>query len=270
MNDHKALQKGQRACARDRLARQAAIFYADPRQGGCSHPSIRGSAPAMKTTTIGIISFLLLLATAVETRAGEHRQWPDNFQSRLEVLALIETLNGDLLASRSATETLTEWCAAHHMSAEPKIAAQREKDAAKPVSAAQRQELAIGPDEPVVYRHVNLACGDHILSEADNWYVPSRLTPEMNAALTSSDIPFGRVVRPLNPRRQTIAVTILWQPLPRGWEIKPQPPGTADQHLIIPPLLFEHRAVVYRADGKPIADVDESYRADILDFSSAQ
>ncbi len=199
----------------------------------------------MKATTIGIMTFVLLLATAVEARAGEHRLWPDNFQARLEILALIETLNADLLASRSATETLTEWCAAHHMSAEPKIVAHREKDAAKPLSAEQRQELAIGPDEPVVYRRVELACGDHILSEADNWYVPSRLTPEMNAALTSSDIPFGRVVRPLNPRRQTIAVTILWRPLPPGWEMQPPPPEIIlTQHLTIPPLLFEHRAVV--------------------------
>jgi hypothetical protein len=156
------------------------------------------------------------------------------------------------------------------MSAEPKIVAHREKNAAKPLSAEQRQELAIGPQEPVVYRRVELACGDHVLSEADNWYVPSRLTPGMNAALTSSDIPFGRVVRSLNPRRQTIAVTILWLPLPPGWESEPQPQGNSDQHLIIPPILFEHRAVVYRADGKPIADVDENYRTDVLDFPSAQ
>lgn len=224
----------------------------------------------MKAATIGFTALALLLAADVESRAGEPRQWPDNFQARLEILALIETLNADLLASRSATDTLTEWCAAHHMSAEPKIVAHREKDAAKPLSAEQRQELSIGPDEPVVYRRVELACGDHILSDADNWYVPSRLSPEMNAALTSSDVPFGHVVRPLNPRRQTIAVTILWRPLPPGWEIAPQPLANPNQHLIIPPLLFEHRALVTRADGKPIADVDEKYRADLLDFPSAQ
>ena len=50
----------------------------------------------------------------------------------------------------------------------------------RPEAALARAAPApgIGPDEPVAYRHVRLRCGDHVLSEADNWYVPSRLTPE--------------------------------------------------------------------------------------------
>lgn len=192
--------------------------------------------------------------------------WPDNYQTRLAVLALIETLNASLLASHSATETLTDWCAEHHMAQEPKIAAHLQRGIMKPISAEQRRALDIRPDEPVVYRRVELACGTHVLSQADNWYVPSRLTPAMNAALQSSDIPFGRVVAPLHPRRQTIAVKIFWQPLPHGWEMGPPPADRHAQKLVIPPLLFEHRAVLYAADGKPISEVDESYRAEILDF----
>ncbi len=192
--------------------------------------------------------------------------WPDNYQARLAILALIETLNASLLASPSATDTLTDWCAAHHMAQEPKIVAQLQRRIIKPISTEQRRALDIGPNEPVVYRRVELACGIHVLSQADNWYVPSRLTPAMNAALQSSDIPFGRVVRPLHPRRQTIAVKIFWQPLPQGWEMEPPPADRHAQKLVIPPLLFEHRAVLYAADGKPISEVDESYRAEILDF----
>jgi hypothetical protein len=30
--------------------------------------------------------------------------------------------------------------------------------------------------------------------------------------------PFGKVVRPLEPYRQTFAVKLLWSPLPTGWE----------------------------------------------------
>ncbi|MGP8191627.1 MAG: hypothetical protein ACLQLT_03190 [Methylovirgula sp.] len=195
--------------------------------------------------------------------------WPDNYQARLAVLALIETLNASLLASHSATETLTDWCAAHHMAQEPKIVAHLQRKIMKPISAEQRRTLDIGPDEPVVYRRVELACGSHVLSQADNWYVPSRLTPAMNAALQSSDIPFGRVVSPLQPRRQTIAVRIFWRPLPQGWEMRPPPADRHAQNLVIPPLLFEHRAVLYAA-GKPISEVDESYRAEILDFHPQQ
>lgn len=272
MRNHEALQKAQKPCAETRLATGPAIFYSGSHKA--QRPLRHSGSRHMKATRVRISAFgllpFLMLATTDHAAAGGQRLWPDNFQARLEVLALIETLNAELLASPSATETLTEWCAAHHMSADPKIVAHREKVAAKPLSAEQRQELAIGPDEPVIYRHVDLACGDHVLSEADNWYVPSRLTTEMNTTLTTSDVPFGRVVRPLNPRRQTIAVSILWLPLPAGWETAPQPPAHSDQHLIIPPRLFEHRAVVTRADGKPIAEVEEHYTAEVLDFPSPQ
>ncbi len=171
---------------------------------------------------------MMVLAASALADAGAPSAWPDTYQARLEVLALIETLNASLLASRSATDTLTDWCAAHHMAADPKIVAHLERGIAKPISPAQRQDLDIGPDEPVVYRRVELACGSHVLSQADNWYVPSRLTPAMNAALLSSDIPFGRVVRPLHPRRQTIAVRIFWHPLSQGWEMRPPPPAHPD------------------------------------------
>jgi chorismate-pyruvate lyase len=268
---HKALQKAQSPWTNRLLAPAVAIFYAHAQREG----SRTERARSMNARRIGIAAFGLLPSFsaclwAADTSARDHRIWADNFESRLEILALIETLNADLLASRSATDTLTQWCAAHNMSVEPKIVAHRDKDAAKPLSPAQRQDLGIGAEEPVVYRHVELACGDHVLSEADNWYVPSRLTPEMNRALTTSDVPFGRVVRPLQPRRQTIAVTLLWQPLPSGWDMQKPSADHASGPLSIPPLLFEHRAVVTRADGQPIAEVDETYRADVLDFPSAQ
>lgn len=201
------------------------------------------------------------LAAAVAAPA-----WPASFEGRLEALALIETLNANLLASRSATETLTEWCAAHHMAEPPKLVAHLQRDVAKPISPEQRRALDIGPNEPVVYRRVDLACGSHVLSRADNWYVPSRLTPAMNAALVSSDIPFGRVVGPLHPRRQTLSVKMLWQALPQGWEMRPVPADDPAQKLVVPALLFEHRAVVYAANGQPISEVDENYTSEILDF----
>lgn len=192
--------------------------------------------------------------------------WPASFEARLEILALIETLNANLLASSSATETLTEWCAAHNMAEPPKLVAHLQRGVTKPISPEQRRVLDIGPDEPVAYRRVDLACGSHVLSRADNWYVPSRLTPAMNAALVSSDTPFGRVILPLHPRRQTLSVKMLWQALPQNWEMQPATAESETQKLTIPPLLFEHRAVVYAANGKPISEVDESYTAEILNF----
>jgi hypothetical protein len=71
-----------------------------------------------------------------------------------------------------------------------------------------------------------LRCGPTILSEADNWYVPERLTAQMNRTLDTSDAPFGKVVQPLHFRRHTMSSTLLWLPLPEGWEMQAQaPPG---------------------------------------------
>jgi chorismate-pyruvate lyase len=195
-------------------------------------------------------------------------RWPDTFVARLEALALMETLNASLLASNSATDTLQDWCAGHHMAADATIHAHLLRGVQKPISAAERRRLGIGAHEPVIYRRVDLACGDHILSRADNWYVPGRLTPAIDKALETTDIPFGRAVRALHPRRQTFAVLILWHPLPEGWETA-APVNHPDAELAIPPLLFEHHAVVY-AGGKPISEVDESYTSDILDFRTGK
>lgn len=200
------------------------------------------------------------------THAATAQVWADDFKARLAILALIETLNTDLLTSHSATATLTNWCAIHHMATQPKIIAHLLLGIAKPITPEQRRRLDIGPNEPVIYRRVELVCGEHILSQADNWYVPSRLTPTMNKALQSTDLPFGSVIAPLHPRRLTISVENLWQPLPRGWEMASPPADHPGQKLSIPPLLFEHRALVYAADGKPISEVAETYRKDILDF----
>ena len=125
--------------------------------------------------------------------ATQHRTWPDTYVARLEALALMQTLNADLLASRSATKTLEHWCAVHAMAPQPKIVAVRVPGVDKPAADAQRQRLQVGPADEIKYRRVRLMCGDHVLSEADNWYVPSRLTPPMNHDLETTDIPFGKV-----------------------------------------------------------------------------
>ncbi|MGO9134614.1 MAG: hypothetical protein ACLP8A_11295 [Methylovirgula sp.] len=211
------------------------------------------------------------LSTAATLGGGTPAQaetaaWPDNMRARLEILALVETLNGELLASRSATDTLTHWCAVHHMAEVPKIVAHVQPGAQKPLNDEQRRDLDIGPNEPVVYRHVDLACGSHVLSQADNWYVPSRLTPAMNATLQTTTTPFGIVIRPLHPQRRTIAVKFLWQALPQGWEMQRLKDDDASKTLALPALLFQHRALVYDDKARPLSEVVETYTAAILDF----
>jgi chorismate-pyruvate lyase len=151
-------------------------------------------------------------------------------------------LNRRLLASSSATATLRQWCADHGI-ADPVIHAEVIKVAPRSAPAARRRELQVDVREPLGYRRVRLGCAGHVLSEAENWYVPSRLTPEMNAALDRSDTPFGTVVSPLHISRRNLAVEMLWR---RG----ANPPAQ----------LFRHRALVLDADGRPIAEVIETYQ----------
>jgi hypothetical protein len=192
--------------------------------------------------------------------------WPDTFVTRVEALAVLQTLNAELLSHDSATLTLEHWCAIHHLASPPRIVAVRALDTDKAPSPEQRQELGVAPTEPVRYRRVRLLCGAVVLSEADNWYVPGRLTPRMNTLLDSTDMPFGKVVQTLHFHRRTLSAKLLWLPLPEGWEMNPTAAGDGAAVLPIPPLLLEHRAVLALPDGMPFSEVVETYTENILRF----
>ncbi|MBL1255271.1 hypothetical protein [Methylocystis sp. Sn-Cys] len=211
-------------------------------------------------------SMALAAALLVSPVAGAEQRWPEGFLSRVEVLALIQTLNASLLASRSATMTLERWCADHKMALEPKIVATRVSGADKPPSDETRQRLRVDLSEPVKYRRVQLSCGAHVLSDADNWYVPGRLSQDMNRTLETTDTPFGKAVAPLQPFRRTIDMKMRWSPLPEGWELAPQSAQSEEGALPLPRDIFEHTAVLYGQDQKPFSEVHETYTSGILDF----
>lgn len=208
---------------------------------------------------------LLVLAQAYST-------WPDTFESRLEILALMQTLNADILSSTSATQSLEKWCRDHKMTDDPRIVAHSVKGLDKIPTAEQLQRLQVTGASEVKYRRVELRCGSHVLAEADNWYVPSRLTAEMNKLLETSDTPFGRAVQSLRPYRRTYVVTILWSPLPVGWEqgLQARSQPRRPRKLAIPKNLFEHRAILYTSDNKPFSEVNEFYQGQILAFPRAR
>ncbi len=208
---------------------------------------------------------VLLICAALSAAAAE--SWPDNYTARVEALALLETLNAELLASDSATATLEKWCAAHRMAAPARIVARRIGGVEKEASAETRAHLQVAPQEPVRYRRVQLACGDHILSEADNWYVPARLPEEARVLLETTDTPFGKAIRSLRPSRKTIAARLRWSPLPEGWEMLGEAAAPASGQQLQPPHeLLEHRAIVYIGEGAPVSEVDETYTAEMLNF----
>ena len=199
---------------------------------------------------------------------GRTPTWPDTFASRVEAVALLQTLNANLLSHDSATLTLERWCDIHRMASPARIVAVRVSNSDKPVSPEQRRELGVTPAEVIRYRRVRLLCGTVVLSEADNWYVPSRLTAEMNKLLDSTDMPFGRVVQALHFQRRTLSSTLLWVPLPEGWEMNPIPPNGASAVLTIPSELLQHRALLTLPDGTPFSEVEETYMAGVLAFQA--
>lgn len=212
----------------------------------------------------------LLLAAACASATGRTQMpavaaasWPDTYQSRLQALALMQTLNAEILASTSATRSLESWCRTQELAGDPRIIADRVTGEPKTADAEQLARLDVTGQHELRYRRVRLRCGDRVLSEADNWYVPARLTADMNHTLETTTAPFGRVVAPLEPYRRTIAARVLWSPLPAVWA-REAPIAAGDGVLAIPAALFEHRAVLYTRTHEPFSEVVEVYQRDLL------
>jgi chorismate-pyruvate lyase len=223
----------------------------------------------MHQATRKALAALALVLIAAATAGAQERNapvWPEGYTTRLEALALLQTLNADLLSNTSATLTLDRWCGVHRLASPARIVAERVQDAEQAPTAEQRQLLGVGPREPVRFRRVRLKCGDHVLSEAENWYVPSRLTPDMNRLLETTDTAFGRAVQPLNFQRRTLSAKLLWSPLPQGWEMGGVEPSKPDGRLNIPHEVLQHRAVLTLPDGTPFSQVVETYTGDVLAF----
>jgi chorismate-pyruvate lyase len=220
-------------------------------------------SPALFVRTLLLLSLLPLPLSAQQAL-----KWRDTHQSRLEIVALTQTLSAEILASPSATRSLEKWCRDHRMAAEPRIVARLTAGVAKQPSVQQLQRLQVSSADELRYRRVQLSCGAHVLSEADNWYVPARLTPEMNRLLETTDTPFGIAVQPLQPYRRTLSAALLWRPLEPGWEQRPRTRWRCCRRrlLAIPNELFEHRAVLYTSEHIPFAEVQETYQSALLAF----
>lgn len=207
-------------------------------------------------------AFVLLAAAGTAAAAV----WPDDGTSRLEALALIETLNADLLGHDSATLTLERWCGAHGLASPPTVTAARVPEAETPADDAVRRQLGADAAETVRHRHVRLSCGGHVLSEADNFYLPALLTPEMNRVLDGTDTAFGRAVAALRFVRRTLSAELLWHPLPEGWDrgaaLPPARPGGLD----VPADVLRHRAILMLPDGRPFSALVETYTGEVLAF----
>ena len=201
----------------------------------------------------GLIAFGLYLAPAMAF-ADFSPNWPNTAANRAEAEKRLDKLQQTLSGEPSATLVLARWCADYHLAPDPKIIAQRVEGAPKTAPESVRRNLQLKAGEALGYRRVQLFCGTLILSDADNWYVPDRLTPEMNGLLDHTDTPFGLAVRSLHFRRQTISSERLWAPLSQ----------TGETRLVIPEHVLRNVGLLTTPDGRPISQVIESYTGAVL------
>jgi chorismate-pyruvate lyase len=208
-----------------------------------------------------------VLLPPIPANAAARPSWPATPLARVEALAILQSLQADLLSHDSATLVLDDWCARHRL-APPgtKIVAEVDRTLDTLPSTEVRALLRVGGGEPVRYRRVRLRCGALVLSEADNWYVPARLTPAMNEQLDTTDIAFGRAVQSLHFHRQTLGSHMLWSPLPADWDSAARIPRTQGRSLAIPAKLIENRAILSLPDGTPFSAVVETYTGAVLAF----
>lgn len=202
----------------------------------------------------------LAVASLAPVGAAEGPQSP--FVQRLRMLAQLQTLNAELLSRDSATAVLQDLCDRRDP-ASPRIQAHKSPAADDPAQlAAVRRQLGAAVNEPVGHRRVELACGKVVLSRADNWYLPNRLTPEMNRLLETTDTPFGVAVKALAFQRRTLSAKLLFEPLPPGWEA--QPAARFEAPVIPPNEVLQHRAVLQTPDGRPFSLLVETYTDAVL------
>ena len=220
-----------------------------------------------RASTLATLGALILWLQPPYCGAQSPQETPPpskDYLRRLEAALLVQTLNADLLSHDSASVTLERWCSAHQLASPARITAARVRNAEQPATEIQRQRLRVTPTDEVRYRKVSLRCGTVVLSEADNWYVPARLTPQMNQLLEGSDTPFGLAVQSLHFQRRTISAEMLWQPLPPGWEMSRPAASDDTGELCVPGQLLRHRALLTLPDGTPFSEVVETYTSNVL------
>ncbi|TAJ70809.1 MAG: hypothetical protein EPO51_17190 [Phenylobacterium sp.] len=203
-----------------------------------------------------------LVATSLAPGGAAAEGSQADYILRLRLQAQLQTLNADLLSHDSATAVLQALCDRRDPGAPKILARQVEVPDDLPAANAARRQLGAAANEPVRRRRVELKCGEVVLSRADNWYLPGRLTAQMNIDLESTERPFGVVVRPLGFQRRTLSSRLLFQPLPAGWEAAD--PVGFDLPVSVPPNVLQHRAYLQTPDGRPFALLIETYSDRVL------
>src|SRR5207244_11747923 len=108
-----------------------------------SVPAIAAPRRSTSSAARALVTAIVLGAAAAVGAPSLRDQpaWPDTFVSRLEALALLQTLHGEILSSTSATATLETWCDEHAIAPAARIGARLNRGEAPAANADQRRRL---------------------------------------------------------------------------------------------------------------------------------
>ena len=176
---------------------------------------------------------------------------PDRSRDWETMLALSERI----LRANSSSQELERWCRERNIG-DGRIVALCARHAA-PEALDHASLEALYPRsvrDQTRFRRVRLVTADIVAVEALNWYFPDNLTTEICETLETTNIPFGRAIRALKPKRCTFLVQ------------RCTPEQLVDANGSIDPTAtaFEHRTVVYGADDAPLAVVHERFRVALV------
>jgi uncharacterized protein YjiS (DUF1127 family) len=176
-----------------------------------------------------------------------------------KVAALVRELSDHLLHASTATEALHAWCAARGLSTGPITAVKQDPDQRRYPDDDMLDELRPERHERIAYRCVRLVRGLVLLSEADNWFIPDRLPPEVHDLLEATDVPFGAAVAALQPSRRTYFVRFAELSTASEAGTGGCPAGLSSSMPIL-----EHKAAVLGRNRQPLDVVSERYCAALL------
>ena len=187
-----------------------------------------------------------LLLVASLAAAGGAQAAPVAPVDPAKAQAALQAFERQLETHDSATAVLQAWCDAHGPAPGLGIIARPVAGASKTLPLSGREALRLKPGQTVRYRRVDLMCGGRVLSRADNWYLPGRLTEAMNRQLDRTQTPFGVVVKSLNFTRRNLGTDVLFS------------------GVIVPPQVLRHTAVLLTGRAVPFSFVVETYTSDVL------
>jgi hypothetical protein len=209
-------------------------------------------------------------AAATQTAAASARgsaSWPTDVTARLEATALLQSLNVEPLSNDNKKQTLERWCMSHRLVSNPQIAIERVLDVEELPTEAQRKTLATSAKQPVRHRKVRVLCGSAVLLEADDWYLPSRVSPQVSALIDGTDLPFETAVQIAHFRRRILSAALLWPQLPELGNVEFEE-GVAEPQAIrpLPAHVLTHHVLVMLPDGTPFGEAQENYTGSVLAF----